>query len=86
MSIMSEVESRIGGWVLYHSRQSDVVLIGPFSSFQDALSWWEQIGRDNGVSFNPTSLRFPTVNRDNSYSLLWGPLEEKDFEVLQEST
>lgn len=64
-----------GGYVFWHNRGSDVVLIGPFPSITAARSWYNTYGVKLGVSPMLTDLRAPA----DTYNGLWGlyPEEEK---------
>lgn len=64
-----------GGYVFWHSRDRDVVLIGPFPSLTAARAWYNSYGAKLGCSPMLTDLRAPA----DTYHGLWGlyPEEEK---------
>jgi hypothetical protein len=65
----------VGGYVFWHTRGSEVVLFGPFSSTTSAWAWWEQHGRHFGVSGALTHMRAPADN----HNALWGLMKEEEY-------
>lgn len=63
---------RLSGYVFWHNRATDVVLIGPFLSVNLAWDWWNQHGQNLGVSPVLTHLRQPA----ETYNSMWGLIPE----------
>jgi hypothetical protein len=74
-SVYNETDTpTIGCYVFWHSRATDVVLIGPFRTLEDASAWWEAHGKRLGVHPMLTHLRSPAV----TYNGLWGLMPEEE--------
>jgi len=72
---ISQDQPSIGGYVFWHNRATDTILIGPFESVQKANLWYEEHGRPLGVSSVLTHIRYPA----NTYNGIWGLFPEEQF-------
>ena len=66
----------VGGYVFWHTRGNDVVLIGPFSTLDTARQWYDKDGERLGVSPVLTHTRYPA----NTYNAIWGLMPEEQFD------
>ena len=66
----------VGGYVFWHTRGNDVVLIGPFSTLDTAREWYDKDGERLGVSPILTHTRYPA----NTYNGIWGLMPEEQFD------
>ena len=66
----------VGGYVFWHARGSDVVLIGPFPTLDTAREWYDKDGERLGVSPILTHTRYPA----NTYNGIWGLMPEEQFD------
>lgn len=66
----------VGGYVFWHNRATDVVLIGPFATLDSAWKWYASYGEPLGVTCTLTHTRYPA----NTYNGIWGLMpEEQDL-------
>lgn len=63
---------KIDSYVFWHNRATDIVLIGPFATVDDAWVWWNEHGQHNGVSPALTHVRTPGT----TYNSIWGLVSE----------
>lgn len=65
----------VGGYVFWHTRGNDVVLIGPFTTLDNAREWYDKDGERLGVSPHLTHTRYPA----NTYNAIWGLMKEEQY-------
>lgn len=68
----------VGGYVFWHTRGSDVVLIGPFATLEEADKWYDLHGQELGVHPALTHMRSPAV----TYRGMWGLMPEENPEAF----
>lgn len=71
----------VGGYVFWHTRGNDVVLIGPFTTLDTAREWYDKDGERLGVSPILTHTRYPA----NTYNGIWGLMPEEQFDSNYDS-
>ena len=64
---------QVGGYVFWHTRGNEVVLIGPFETLEEAGDWYDFHGQRLGVHAALTHMRAPAT----TYSGLWGLMPEE---------
>jgi len=69
----TETIPTIGGYVFWHTRGNEVVLIGSFATLDEAREWYSNHGNRLGVQPALTHMRFPADN----YNALWGLMPEE---------
>lgn len=63
----------VGGYVFWHNRGNEVVLIGPFATLDSAWDWYKNHGERLGVHYALTHMRYPAT----TYNGIWGLMPEE---------
>ena len=73
----------VGGWVIAHTRGTDVVYFGPFATLPEADRWMREVGADRGVAGGYIPLVSPASNPAN----LWhDPVRDGQVQIVQPET
>lgn len=62
-----KILNAVSGWIIVHTRATDSVMFGPFSSIDDARTWMADEGVESGVR----GIIVPIISPNADFDVKW---------------